>query len=147
MRWRASIVLGLALWSALPAHAQRRPDDVRAPVVVDVPQLVRSYVKARARRNVGISLAGAGVALAILGGVTIGFGTSDRNQLAAGVELGAGTLSSALGLALAIPGVVLWTLGQDDMDVASWRRSQLLTARADASNPMAGWWPRCRSHG
>src|SRR5258707_15371405 len=107
-RWLRMIVLSLL---ASAAHAQQRPDDVHAPVHVDTEQLVRGYLRAGARRNVGIALASAGVALAILGGVVIGYGVGDREQLSAGVELGAGIISSTVGVALAIPGIVLWVTG------------------------------------
>src|SRR5262249_38994514 len=110
-----------------PLCAQERPDDVRAPLKVDIDRLVRQYVKAEARRNAGIALAGAGVALAILGGVGIGFAATHPAQLPAGVEDGAALISSAVRVAPASPGVVLWVTGQDDMDVATWRRKQLLT--------------------
>jgi hypothetical protein len=120
-------VAALLILLSLPVRAQERPDDVRAPIKVDTDRLVRQYIKAEARRNVGIALAGVGVALAILGGVVIGYGALDQYQLAAGYELAGGIISSAVGVALAIPGVVLWVTGQDDMDVATWRRKQLLT--------------------
>jgi hypothetical protein len=124
MRW---VVVALVCLLALPLRAQERPDDVRAPLKVDIDRLVRTYLKAEARRNVGIALAGVGVALAILGGVVISYGAVDQYQLAAGYELAGGIISSGVGVALAIPGVVLWVTGQDDMDVATWRRKQLLT--------------------
>jgi len=117
----------LVCLSALPARAQSRPDDALAPARVDTDQLIRRYIKAETRRNAGIALAGAGVALAILGGVVIGYGAYDQQNLSAGIELGAGIISGAFGIALAIPGIILWSTGQDDMDVATWRRKQLLT--------------------
>jgi hypothetical protein len=121
MRFVAALLIFLSA-----CHVQK-PDDPRAPLRVDIDRLIRSYIRAQERRNLGIALAGAGVAVAILGGVVIGFGATDPNLGSAGAELGGGIVTSAVGLVLAIPGVVLWMTGQDDMDIATWRRKQLLT--------------------
>ena len=101
-------LVALVLLSSAPARAQDKPDDELS------------------RRNVGIGLAGPGVALSILGGVLIVYGANDPHLFGGGAEVAAGSVSSGLGLAIGIPGVVLWILGQDDMDVATWRRRQFL---------------------
>ena len=123
MRW---LVLIVALAAAAPAHAQARPDDPLAPLRLDPETLDRAYKKAKNRRNLGIGLAAPGVASIILGSVLIGYGSNDKNLFAAGSEIASGSVLGGIGLALGIPGVVLWILGQDDMDVVNWRRHDLL---------------------
>jgi hypothetical protein len=122
VRWLALVV---ALAAASPAHAQARPDDPLAPLRLDPATLDRAYKKAQNRRNLGIGLAAPGVASIILGSVLIGFGAYDKNLFAAGSEIAAGSVLGGVGLAIGIPGVVLWILGQDDMDVVTWRRHDL----------------------
>jgi hypothetical protein len=61
--------------------------------------------------------------------VLIGYGANDRNLFGGGAEIAAGSIAGGVGLALAIPGVVLWILGQDDMDVVTWRKLQLAGVR------------------
>ncbi len=119
-------LVALVLLSSAPARAQDKPDDELSPARVDPKALDRAYRRAQARRNVGIGLAGPGVALSILGGVLIVYGANDPHLFGGGAEVAAGSVSSGLGLAIGIPGVVLWILGQDDMDVATWRRRQFL---------------------
>ncbi len=116
---------------AVPAavHGQARPDDALSPARVEPAQLQRSYRRANWRRNVGISLAAPGLALAILGSVLVGYGANDQYFLSAGVELATGAVVGGLGVVFSIPGVVLWIMGQDDMDVATWRKKQLLEIR------------------
>jgi hypothetical protein len=115
----------LLLGSSLPARAQQKPDDALSPARVDPAALDRAYRRAQARRNVGIGLAGPGMALSILGGVLIVYGANDPHLFGGGVEVAAGSVSGGVGLAIGIPGVVLWILGQDDMDVGTWRKRQL----------------------
>jgi hypothetical protein len=122
VRWLlVVVVLGLAG----PARAQSRPDLPNAPLRFDPATLDRAYKKAQNRRNVGIGLSVPGVAFAILGSVLIGYGANDRNLLGGGYEIASGSVVGGVGLALAIPGVVLWILGQDDMDVVTWRKQEL----------------------
>ncbi|MGZ3408526.1 MAG: hypothetical protein ACXVAN_18875, partial [Polyangia bacterium] len=56
-----------------------RADDSLAPARVDAALLDRSYKRAQNTRNTGIGLAAPGVALSILGGVLIGFGSTSIN--------------------------------------------------------------------
>lgn len=121
-RW---LLLAIALGLALPVRAQTRPDDPLAPLRLDPATLDRAYKKAQNRRNVGIGLSAPGVAFVILGAVLIGYGGYDRNLLSGGVEIASGSVLGGVGLAIGIPGVVLWILGQDDMDVVTWRRREL----------------------
>ena len=122
---RLAVVALLVLALASGARAQTRPDDPLAPLRLDPQMLERAYKKAQGRRNLGIGLAAPGVALAILGAVVIGFGANDRNLLSGGSEIAGGSIISGVGLAVTIPGVTLWILGQDDMDVATWRKKQV----------------------
>jgi hypothetical protein len=102
-----------------------KPDDSLAPARLDPLLLQRTYDRARAKRNIGIGLASPGVALTVLGGVAIAFAAYDPNLLSKATELIAGGSAGVVGLVLGIPGLYLWTTGQDDMDVAIWRRRQL----------------------
>jgi hypothetical protein len=102
-----------------------KPLDSDAPARVDAAMLDRAYRRAQATRNIGISLAGPGVALTILGSVVVGFGARDPNLFDQGSEIFAGAITAAVGLAIGIPGVYFWSTGQDDMDSVVWRRRQL----------------------
>lgn len=122
------LVLLWALASAgfgTPARAQTRPDDPLSPARIDPLVLATSYQRAQQRRNIGIGLAAPGVALQILGSVLVAYGFNDNNLGRAGEEIGGGAAAGVLGLAIGIPGIVLWILGQDDMDVVTWRNRQL----------------------
>jgi len=123
-----ALLLALTL-APVPAMAQSRADDPLSPARVDPSLLDRSYRRAKWRRNVGIGLAGPGVALMVLGSVLVGYGANDKYAVAAGIELANGTVVGVLGLAFSIPGVVLWVTGQDDMDVVTWRKKQLFEVR------------------
>src|SRR6476646_10148311 len=122
MRW---LVLCVALAVALPSRAQNRPDDPMAPLRLDPATLDRAYKKAQNRRNIGIGLSAPGVAFMILGAVLIGYGSFDQQLLSGGAEIASGSVVAGVGLAIGIPGVVLWILGQDDMDVVTWRKQEL----------------------
>jgi hypothetical protein len=102
-----------------------KPVDSEAPARVDAAMLDRAYHRAQATRNIGIGLAGPGVALTILGAVVVGFGTRDPNLFDQGSEIFAGAITAAAGFAIGIPGVYFWSTGQDDMDSVVWRRRQL----------------------
>jgi hypothetical protein len=108
-----------------PARAQTRPDDPLAPLRLDPATLDRAYKKAQNRRNVGIGLSAPGVAFTILGAVLVGYGANDQQLVSGGVEIASGSVLGGIGLAIAIPGVVLWILGQDDMDVVNWRKQEI----------------------
>jgi len=118
--------LALVLALSVASFAQSRPDDSMSPLRVDPAQLDRTYRRALWRRNVGIGLAAPGVAFLVLGCVLVGYGANDPYPFAAGVELANGAVVGGVGLVIAIPGAVLWITGQDDMDVTTWRKKQLL---------------------
>jgi hypothetical protein len=110
-----------------PARADNDPDAL-APHRLDPNTLERSYRHALARRNIGIAISIPGVALNILGTVLFAYGLTDSNNpnlLGQGLEIVTGAIIAIIGLAIAVPGVVLWITGQDSMDVLSWRRRQL----------------------
>ncbi|MGZ3429307.1 MAG: hypothetical protein ACXVCV_21795, partial [Polyangia bacterium] len=86
------------------------------------------YKRAQNTRNTGIGLAAPGVALSILGGVLIGFGSTSINLFDQVDKIIAGVITSGAGLVIGIPGVYFWSTGQDDMDSVVWRRRQLLTS-------------------
>jgi cytochrome c biogenesis protein CcdA len=129
---RAALALSLTAavaCSSSAARAENNPDAF-APHRLDLATLDKSYRRALARRNAGISLAIPGVALNILGTVLFAYGaTSGQPLLQEGIQIVAGVIVAVVGLAIAVPGVVLWILGQDSMDVLSWRRRQLTVAR------------------
>jgi len=120
------LVLAAVLACGVARAAEPTPDpDARlAPIRVDPAQLDRAARSASWRRNVGIGLAAPGVAMLILGSVLITNGTSDPNLAGGGAQIASGIVVAAVGLPLAIAGIVLWILGQDDLDVVSWRRKQ-----------------------
>jgi hypothetical protein len=127
------VVLALSLVAAVAfsstARAENNPDAL-APHRLDLPTLDKSYRRALARRNAGISLAIPGVALNILGTVLFAYGAlSGQPLLSEGLQIVSGAIVAVIGLGIAVPGVVLWILGQDNMDVLTWRRRQLTVAR------------------
>ncbi|MGZ3443722.1 MAG: hypothetical protein ACXVDD_29580 [Polyangia bacterium] len=142
---RALAAFALVVACAVPAHpalAEPRAskplkpllppapkaDDSLAPARVDAALLDRSYKRAQNTRNIGIGLAAPGVALSILGGVLIGFGSTNPNLFDQVDKIIAGVITSGAGLVIGIPGVYFWSTGQDDMDSVVWRRRQLLTS-------------------
>ena len=137
MRARAFALVLLA--AATIAHADSKPaapvlspppkaDDSLAPARVDAALLDRSYKRARNTRNLGIGLAAPGVALSVLGGVLIGFGSTSPNLFDQVDKIIAGVITCGAGLVIGIPGVYYWSTGQDDMDSVVWRRRQLVTS-------------------
>jgi hypothetical protein len=126
------VVAVLALSAAVtlassPARADNDPDAL-APHRLDPNTLERNYRRALARRNIGIAISIPGVALNILGTVLFAYGLTDGknpNLLGQGLEIVTGAIITVIGLAIAVPGVILWITGQDSMDVLSWRRRQL----------------------
>jgi hypothetical protein len=118
MKWLLALVLLTSL-----ARAQ---SEALAPLRVDEVSLDRAYRRARAKRNIGIGLAVPGVASTLLGILVICYGAQqDPNLFSKGVEIVSGALTAGIGIAVGIPGVVLWSNGQDEMDVVKWRRAQL----------------------
>jgi hypothetical protein len=116
--------LALLIWSSL-AQAQSRPEAL-APLRVDQGTLENAYKKARAKRNIGIALAVPGVASTVLGIIIITYGATQEPYINAQIgEIVGGSIVSAVGMAVGIPGVVLWSQGQDEMDVVKWRRQQM----------------------
>jgi hypothetical protein len=127
----ASLLLSGALASAEPKPPKLvlppvpRADDSQAPARVDAALLDRAYKKAQNTRNIGIGLAAPGVALTVLGGVLIGFGSTSPNLFDQIDKIIAGVITAGAGLVIGIPGVYFWSTGQDDMDSVVWRRRQL----------------------
>jgi hypothetical protein len=114
-----------AAWS--PARAKPLPDaEALAPAKLDVAAVDQAYRRARTRRNVGISIAIPGVALSIIGALIVAHGAENPYNYAKGIEVPSGLVALGVGVVVGIPGVVLWTLGQDDMDLMTWRRRQLV---------------------
>jgi len=122
-----------------PAYADAKPpkpvllpppkaDDSLAPARVDAALLDRAYKRAQNTRNVGIGLAAPGVALSVLGGVLIGFGSTSPNLFDQVDKIIAGVITCGGGLVIGIPGVYFWSTGQDDMDSVVWRRRQLTSS-------------------
>ena len=105
-----------------------KADDSLAPARVDPVLLDRAYKRAQNTRNLGIGLAAPGVALSILGGVLIGFGSTSPNLFDQVDKIIAGVITGGAGLVIGIPGVYFWSTGQDDMDSVVWRRRQMLTS-------------------
>jgi hypothetical protein len=104
-----------------------KADDTLAPARVDAALLKRAYKRAQATRNIGIGLAAPGVALSVLGGVLIGFGSTSPNLFDQVDKIIAGVITCGAGLVIGIPGVYFWSTGQDDMDSVVWRRRQLIS--------------------
>lgn len=106
------------------ARAQNTPDGSRAPFDFSMQTLDRAYHRAKISRNVGLALAIPGVTLTVLGAVFFG-------HLLSGVggdsiaDIVGGATCATFGVALTIPGIVIWVVGQDKMDVAKWRKAQL----------------------
>jgi hypothetical protein len=138
---RLALTLAAALLAAPVARADSKPkppkpvllpppkaDDSLAPARVDSAMLDRSYKRAQNTRNLGIGLAAPGVALSILGGVLIGFGSTSPNLFDQVDKIIAGVITCGGGLIIGIPGVYFWSTGQDDMDSVVWRRKQLTSS-------------------
>jgi hypothetical protein len=89
--------------------------------------LEREYRRARLQRNIGIMLAVPGVASTMAGAVLITYGAAvDPNLFSGVVEIASGAIAAAAGLAVAVPGAILWERGQSAMDRVKWRRQQTL---------------------
>jgi hypothetical protein len=133
---RVALVLALIATTAWADPKPKKPvllpppkaDDSLAPARVDPALLARAYKRAQNTRNVGIGLAAPGVALSVLGGVLIGFGSTSPNLFDQVDKIIAGVITCGAGLVIGIPGVYFWSTGQDDMDAAVWRRKQLTSS-------------------
>lgn len=133
-----TFVAALLLFSSSVALAESRPEAL-APLVFDANALEKAYKKARNRRNLGIALAVPGVASVVLASVLTGYAVNDEPYLfAAGAQAVTGLFLALAGIAVGVPGAVLWVTGQDDMDVVRWRRKQmaapLVSARPDGGS-------------
>jgi hypothetical protein len=117
MRWLCALVL----WSSL-AHAEGQ----LAPLRFDEKALDKAYRRAQSRRNIGISLAIPGVTSTLIGIVLIAYAANQEPYIYSQIaEYVSGGIVAGVGLAVGIPGVVLWSTGQDEMDAIKWRREQL----------------------
>jgi hypothetical protein len=112
----------------VPLSPPPKADDTAAPARVDPVQLDRAYKRAKYTRNIGLGLAAPGIALSIVGGVLIGFGSTSPNLFDQIDKIIAGVITGGVGLVIGIPGIYFWSTGQDDMDSVVWRRRQLLTS-------------------
>src|SRR5260370_37476908 len=101
-------------------------DDSLAPVRMDPALLDRAYRTAQLKRDLGIAVAAPGVALSVIGSLLIGLAAPNPNLLDGGREFANGIISCAVGVVLSAPGTALWIIGQDEMDLAVWRKKQLL---------------------
>ena len=102
-----------------------RPEASLSPLRLDPGDLLRIERKARWRRNLGIGLSVPGVAFMVLGGVLIGIGAKDPRLVNGAAEIATGSVAAGIGLIFTIPGALLWVGGQDDLDLAKWRRSKM----------------------
>lgn len=122
---RQIILLGLVtVLLCNSSRAQTTPDGTRAPFDFSMTTLERSYRRAKISRNVGLALAVPGVTFTVLGGVFFGHLISGVGGDSLADIIGGSTCVTA-GVAMAIPGIIIWVVGQDKMDVASWRKAQL----------------------
>src|SRR5688572_7600893 len=123
VKWLAAALVFLLLPST--ACAESRPEAL-APLVFDQSSLEKAYKKARNRRNLGIALAVPGVASVVLASVLTGYAVNDEpNLFSVAAQAVTGLVLALSGVAVGVPGAVLWVTGQDDMDVVRWRRKQL----------------------
>ena len=115
----------LLLLLMLSSVARAKPDTL-APLRIDDVSLEKAYKKARNKRNIGIALAVPGVASSLLGIVLIAYGANQEPYINAEIgEIVGGAITLAAGLSVGIPGVVLWSNGQDEMDMVKWRKQQM----------------------
>ncbi len=110
-----------------PLSPLKAPEATLAPLRLDPGDLLRVERRARYKRNVGIGLSIPGVTLLVLGAVLIGAGARDDRLATGAAEIAAGSISAGVGLIFTIPGALLWIGGQDDLDLAAWRRRQLVS--------------------
>jgi hypothetical protein len=113
-----------------PLSPLQSPEASLSPLHFRETDMVRVERRARWKRNIGIGLAVPGVILVVLGTVLVGAGiknttSSTPHLVTGGAEIAAGAVGGAVGVLLTIPGAVLWVKGQDDLDVAAWRRRRM----------------------
>jgi hypothetical protein len=106
---------------ALAAPPALTPASAVSPPAVEVEERAQRYRQARFRRNLGIGLAVPGIILASAGIATFltGVATGDLGSDCAhcyGVEILIGSPLLAVGVALLVPGGVLWGIGQRDVE-------------------------------
>jgi hypothetical protein len=115
----------LLLLLMLSSVAQAKSEAL-APLRIDEVSLAKAYKKSRNKRNIGIALAVPAVASSLLGIVLIAYGANQEPYINAEIgEIVGGAITLAAGLSVGIPGVVLWSNGQDEMDMAKWRKQQM----------------------
>jgi hypothetical protein len=110
-----------------PLSPLQSPEASLSPLHLHEVDLVRVERRARWKRNVGIGLALPGVVLVVLGSVLVGAGLKNTHLVTGADEIAAGAVGGGIGVLFTIPGVVLWVKGQDDLDVAGWRRRRMET--------------------
>jgi hypothetical protein len=114
-----------------PLSPLQSPEASLSPLHLHEVDLVRVERRARLKRNIGIGLTIPGVVLVVLGSVLAGAGIKSlidgTHLVTAGKQIAAGAAGGAIGVVLTIPGAVLWVKGQDDLDVAAWRRRRMET--------------------
>ena len=130
MAARAAALVALVALAA--PHAARAdtgaPAKTSAPANAD-PRRAARLRSARIQRDLGWGLAGTGVAAIACGIATVVFGFHDERGYTQGVvDVTAGAATTAVGLALAIPGVVLALRGQDRIADALWLRTVVTPA-------------------
>jgi hypothetical protein len=108
-----------------PLSPLQSPEASLSPLHFRETDIARIERRARWKRNIGIGLTVPGVALVVLGTVLVGAGLKNMNLVAGASEIAAGAIGGAGGVLLTIPGAVLWVKGQDDLDVAAWRRRRM----------------------
>ena len=101
------------------------PEASLSPLHLAEGDLLRIAKRARYKRAVGIGLAVPGITFLVLGAVLIGAGAKDDRLVNGAAEIATGSVSAGIGLVLTIPGALLWVGGQDDLDLAGWRRRHL----------------------
>jgi hypothetical protein len=108
-----------------PLSPLQSPEASLSPLHFRETDMVRVERRARWKRNIGIGLAVPGVVLVVLGTVLVGAGDKNTHLVAGSSEIAAGAVGGAIGVLLTIPGAVLWVMGQDDLDIAAWRRRRM----------------------
>jgi hypothetical protein len=136
-----SRVIALLLAATIVFSSSRANADLQTLALssLDRSTLEGKWQRAVRGRNLGIALSIPGIALNIIGAVLLCYGVTDDHLLSKGNEIVWGAIISGLGLGLAVPGVVLWILEQDRMDVLAWRRRQLTST---SIRPLLGAYSR-----
>ncbi|MSP63633.1 MAG: hypothetical protein EXR72_25470 [Myxococcales bacterium] len=114
-----ALVLALVLALSWASTAVAEPRAVAPGAAQDRDKLAARYRGARLQRDLGWGLAGLGMALGGTGALTTVYGAYMDGYDVAGLV--AGVAITAVGAALAIPGIVLALRGQDGMTDVRWR--------------------------